>query len=111
MSHDPLEFKDLKKYPERIAAARKKTGRNDAVICGLGKIEDIDVSFAVMDFDFIGGSMGSVVGEKVARTIERAIDKRDSSGTRLLFRWRAHDGGYIVAYADGQDIGASGGVE
>jgi acetyl-CoA carboxylase carboxyl transferase subunit beta len=74
-SLDPLEFRDLKKYPERIAAARKKTGRNDALISGLGKIDGLDVSFAVMDFDFIGGSMGSVVGEKVARTIERAIDK------------------------------------
>jgi acetyl-CoA carboxylase carboxyl transferase subunit beta len=76
VSQDPLQFKDLKKYPERIAAARKKTGRNDAVICGLGKMDDIEVSFAVMDFDFIGGSMGSVVGEKIARTIERAIDKK-----------------------------------
>jgi len=75
VSTDPLEFKDLKKYPERIAAARKKTGRNDAIICGLGKIEGIDVSFCVMDFEFIGGSMGSVVGEKVARAIERSINK------------------------------------
>ena len=76
MSDDPLEFRDSKKYSERIAAARKKTGRNDALISGLGKIDDIDVSFAVMDFDFIGGSMGSVVGEKVARTIERSIDQK-----------------------------------
>ncbi len=74
-SLDPLEFRDSKKYPERIAAARKKTGRNDAVISGLGKIDGIDVSFSVMDFDFIGGSMGSVVGEKVARTIDRSIEK------------------------------------
>jgi acetyl-CoA carboxylase carboxyl transferase subunit beta len=75
VSLDPLEFKDLKKYPERIAAARKKTGRNDAVICGLGKLEGADISFCVMDFEFIGGSMGSVVGEKVARAIERCINK------------------------------------
>jgi len=74
VSLDPLEFRDLKKYPERIAAARKKKGRNDALITGPGKIDNIDVSFAVMDFDFIGGSMGSVVGEKVARTIERSIE-------------------------------------
>lgn len=73
-STDPLEFRDLKKYPERIAAARKKTGRNDAVICGVGRLEGVDVSFSVMDFDFIGGSMGSVVGEKIARAIERSID-------------------------------------
>jgi acetyl-CoA carboxylase carboxyl transferase subunit beta len=76
VSLDPLEFRDLKKYPERIAAARKKTGRNDAVISGLGKIENIDVSFSVMDFEFIGGSMGSVVGEKIARCIERSIEKK-----------------------------------
>ncbi len=75
VSDDPLGFKDLKKYPERIAAARKKTGRNDAVISGLGKIDGIDTSFSVMDFDFIGGSMGSVVGEKIARSIERSINK------------------------------------
>lgn len=75
VSQDPLEFRDLKKYPERIAAARKKTGRNDAVISGVGKINDIEVSFCVMDFEFIGGSMGSVVGEKVARAIERSISR------------------------------------
>ena len=75
ISGDPLKFKDSKKYPERIAAARKKTGKNDAVISGLGRISDIDTSFAVMDFNFIGASMGSVVGEKVARAIERSLDR------------------------------------
>lgn len=74
-SQDPLEFRDTRKYPERIAAARKKTGRNDAIVCGIGKIDGLDVSFGVMDFDFIGGSMGSVVGEKLARAIERSIDR------------------------------------
>ncbi len=75
VSDDPLAFKDSKKYPERIAAARKKTGRNDAIIVGIGKTDGIDVSFGVMDFDFIGGSMGSVVGEKVARSIERSLER------------------------------------
>lgn len=75
ISGDPLKFKDTKKYPERIAAARKKTGKNDAVISGLGKIDGIDTSFSVMDFNFIGASMGSVVGEKVARAIERSLDR------------------------------------
>jgi acetyl-CoA carboxylase carboxyl transferase subunit beta len=74
VSGDPLGFKDSKKYPERIAAARKKTGRNDAIVVGIGKTDGIDVSFGVMDFDFIGGSMGSVVGEKVARSIERSLE-------------------------------------
>ncbi|UCE66951.1 MAG: acetyl-CoA carboxylase carboxyltransferase subunit beta [Candidatus Zixiibacteriota bacterium] len=75
ISGDPLKFKDSKKYPERIAAARKKTGKNDAVISGLGRINGLDASFAVMDFNFIGASMGSVVGEKIARAIERSLDR------------------------------------
>jgi acetyl-CoA carboxylase carboxyl transferase subunit beta len=75
ISGDPLKFKDTKKYSDRIAAARKKTGKNDAVISGLGKIDGIDISFSVMDFNFIGASMGSVVGEKVARAIERSLDR------------------------------------
>jgi acetyl-CoA carboxylase carboxyl transferase subunit beta len=75
VSGDPLKFKDTKRYPERIAAARKKTGKNDAIITGLGKINGIDTSFSVMDFNFIGASMGSVVGEKVARAIERSLDR------------------------------------
>lgn len=72
ISGDPLKFRDSKKYPDRIKAAQKKTGQNDAVITGIGKVDLREVSFAIMDFAFIGGSMGSVVGEKIARTIERA---------------------------------------
>jgi len=74
-SEDPLGFKDSKKYPDRIKASQQKTSLKDAVVSGLGAIDGIPVSFAVMDFSFMGGSMGSVVGEKIARTIERAIDK------------------------------------
>jgi acetyl-CoA carboxylase carboxyl transferase subunit beta len=74
-SGDPLKFRDSKKYPDRIAAARKKTGLKDAVVAGLGKLEGREISFAIMEFNFIGGSMGSVVGEKIARAIERSIQK------------------------------------
>ena len=74
-SQDPLKFRDSKKYPDRIRAAQAKTGRQEGVIAGLGKVGGISVSFAIMNFDFIGGSMGSVVGEKIARAIERAIEK------------------------------------
>lgn len=74
VSVDPLEFKDSKPYPERLAAAHKKSGLNDAVMCGMAAIDGRAVSLAVMDFRFIGGSMGSVVGEKVARAVERAIE-------------------------------------
>ncbi len=75
VSKDPLKFKDSKKYPDRIRAAIEKSGLNDAVICGIGKIKGVELSFSIMDFSFIGGSMGSVVGEKIARAIERAIDR------------------------------------
>ncbi|MBI5867718.1 MAG: acetyl-CoA carboxylase carboxyltransferase subunit beta [candidate division Zixibacteria bacterium] len=76
ISGDPLKFRDKKKYPERIADAQQKTGLADAVVCGIGKIGGRAVSFSVMEFAFIGGSMGSVVGEKVARAIERAMTRR-----------------------------------
>lgn len=74
VSLDPLKFKDSKKYPDRIKAAQEKSQSNDAVIAGMGKMGGMEISFAIMDFGFIGGSMGSVVGEMIARTIERAID-------------------------------------
>jgi len=72
---DPLGFHDLKAYPARIAAAESK-GKSEAVVTGNGRIQGIDVSIAVMDFEFIGGSMGSVVGEKIARAARRALEAR-----------------------------------
>ncbi|MCP4685878.1 MAG: acetyl-CoA carboxylase carboxyltransferase subunit beta [bacterium] len=74
-SADPLKFKDSKKYPDRIKAANDKAGGTEGLITGLAKMGGIPVSFSIMDFAYIGGSMGSVIGEKVARSIERAIDK------------------------------------
>jgi acetyl-CoA carboxylase carboxyl transferase subunit beta len=74
-SKDPLKFKDSKRYPDRIKAAQHNTGLVDGVTSGLGEMGSIPVSFAIMNFEFIGGSMGSVVGEKIARAIQRAIDK------------------------------------
>ncbi|MBD3331745.1 acetyl-CoA carboxylase carboxyl transferase subunit beta, partial [candidate division GN15 bacterium] len=74
-SVDPLKFKDSKKYPDRLKAANLKAGGTEGLITGLGTINETPVSFSIMDFSFIGGSMGSVVGEKVARSIERAIDR------------------------------------
>jgi acetyl-CoA carboxylase carboxyl transferase subunit beta len=72
-SADPLKFKDEKKYVDRYKTAVKKTGMKEAVITGNGKIDGIDVVLAIMDFSFLGGSMGSVVGEKVARAIDAAL--------------------------------------
>lgn len=71
---DPLEFVDTESYKDRLAAAQKKTGLDDAVITGIASIEGHKVAAAVMDFDFMGGSMGSVVGEKVTRIMEKAIE-------------------------------------
>lgn len=72
-SGDPLEFKGVAAYQDKINEYQKKTGLKDAVISGVGKMNGIPVSIAVMDFSFLGASMGSVVGEKITRAIERAI--------------------------------------
>ena len=74
-STDPLNFVDTKKYKDRIETLIEQKGIRDAVICGIAKIEKMPVSIALMDFSFIGGSMGSVVGEKITRTIERGIER------------------------------------
>ena len=74
-SPDPLKFKDTKKYKERMRATIKKNATNDAIITGSGEIDGIVIEICVFDFSFMGGSMGSVVGEKITRSIERAIEK------------------------------------
>ncbi len=73
---DPLEFTDTEAYVNRIEKANKKTGLNDAVITGTASIDGHKTAVAVMDFDYMGGSMGSVVGEKITRIIEKAIETR-----------------------------------
>ena len=72
---DPLGFKDTKKYRERVRAAAQKTASDEAVICGVASIGGQPAVLAVFEFGFLGGSMGSVVGEKLTRAIELAIDK------------------------------------
>jgi acetyl-CoA carboxylase carboxyl transferase subunit beta len=90
-SADPLNFEDTKKYSDRIVATIKKSGLNDAVKTGTGTINGQKVSFACMDFKFIGGSMGSVVGEKIARAIDKAYENKtpmiiisQSGGARMM---------------------------
>ncbi len=75
-SADPLEFVDSKPYPERIKKYETDSGLPEAVICGTGKIYDIPVSIAVMDFRFCGGAMGSAAGEKITRAIETALKNK-----------------------------------
>ncbi|MBC7964151.1 MAG: acetyl-CoA carboxylase carboxyltransferase subunit beta [Steroidobacteraceae bacterium] len=74
-SVDFLEFKDAKSYQDRIDAALSKGGSKDAVICVEGTIEGLNVQVSCFDFSFMGGSMGSVVGEKITRSIERGLQK------------------------------------
>lgn len=76
VSGDPLEFTATAKYTDKIEQNQKKTGLKDAVINGIGTIEGIPVSIAVMDFRFLGASMGSVVGERITRAIEMGIEKK-----------------------------------
>jgi acetyl-CoA carboxylase carboxyl transferase subunit beta len=72
VSVDPLEFIGTKKYSDQLIAAKEKTGSKDAVKTIVGKIGEIQTVLAIMDFSFIGGSMGSVVGEKITRAIDKA---------------------------------------
>lgn len=88
---DPLKFEDTKKYVDRIEAAQRKTGLKDAVRTAIGKSMGKDLVIACMDFSFIGGSMGSVVGEKIARAIDVAKKKKTpflliskSGGARMM---------------------------
>ena len=90
-SKDPLKFEDTKKYSDRLKAAQKRTGLKDAVKTAIGKSKGKDVVIACMDFSFIGGSMGSVVGEKIARAIDVAIKEKvpfvmisKSGGARMM---------------------------
>ena len=76
VSGDPLGFSDQKPYPQRIEQSQAKSGEKDAAICGTARIDENAIELAVMDFDFMGGSMGSVVGEKLTRAAERALASR-----------------------------------
>ncbi|WP_138433345.1 acetyl-CoA carboxylase, carboxyltransferase subunit beta [Winogradskyella algicola] len=90
-SKDPLKFEDTKKYPDRLKAAQAKTNLKDAVRTAVGKSMGEDLVVACMDFGFIGGSMGSVVGEKIARAADYALKKKipfmiisKSGGARMM---------------------------
>jgi len=90
-SADPLIFEDKKKYSDRLIASKKKTGLKDAMEAAFGKTNGMPLVVACMDFSFIGGSMGSVVGEKISRAIDVAINKKcpfmlitKSGGARMM---------------------------
>jgi acetyl-CoA carboxylase carboxyl transferase subunit beta len=90
-SADPLTFVDTKAYPDRILESQKKSELTDAVRTAYGKLDDLEVVIGCMDFTFIGGSMGSVVGEKIARAIDYSLKKKipfilisKSGGARMM---------------------------
>src|SRR5208283_3280876 len=90
-SKDPLTFTDTKRYKDRVKDSIKKSGLNDAVRCGTAKIKKKEIVIACMDFAFIGGSMGSVVGEKISRAVDKAFRTKapliiisSSGGARMM---------------------------
>ena len=90
-STDPLNFSDLKSYKSRLKKAQKDTGLNDAIVNAVGKLGPYEVVLSVMEYAFIGGSMGAVVGETIARAVDRAYDARKpliivaaSGGARMM---------------------------
>ncbi len=90
-STDPLEFTDLKPYKRRLAEAQKKTGLNDAIVNAIGNLGPHPVVLSVMEYGFIGGSMGAVVGETIARAVDRSLATRHpliivaaSGGARMM---------------------------
>ena len=91
VSGDPLKFEDSKKYSVRLVDTIKKTGLKDAIRSAIGKVQGMEMVINCMDFNFIGGSMGSVVGEKISRSIDLCIEKKiplliisKSGGARMM---------------------------
>ena len=100
---DPLEFFDLRPYPERFSEAQRETGLTEAMLAALCTISGHPAALGVMDFKFMGGSMGSVVGERFYRLAQAAVAERRAARRRGLFGRRPHAGGPVLAHADGQD--------
>src|SRR5262245_18941647 len=76
VSTDPLQFTDTKPYKDRLQSSSESTGLKDALVVASGRVHGIETIVAAMEYSFIGGSMGVVVGEKIARAIERALERR-----------------------------------
>ena len=100
---DSLKFKDQKKYHERLAAALEETGETDALIVMQGSVKSVPLVLACFEFDFMGGSMGSVVGERFVRGVRVAYENRVPFVCISVFRRRADAGRRAVALPDGED--------
>jgi acetyl-CoA carboxylase carboxyl transferase subunit beta len=77
-SGDPLEFRDTKRYRDRLRVYEQRVGKGDAVLCAEGKLDGVPVVICAMEYAFMGGSMGSVVGEKITLAAERCLEKKES---------------------------------
>ena len=106
-STDPLHFVDLKSYKQRLRQAQADTGLKDAVINARGKLEGRQVIVSAMEYSFIGGSMGAVVGEAITRAVERATEEVSTYHCFCVGR-RAHDGRCGKPDAAGEDCGGAG---
>jgi len=102
-SGDPLEFIDTKKYKDRLKVAYSTSELSDALTTGLGKMGGHEVSFACMNFGFVGGSMGSVVGEKFIRAVNNSIEKKNSFYLYICFWWSKDARGRIIFNANGKN--------
>ena len=104
VSKDPLSFVDTKSYDKRLEEATNKTGLKDAVRTAVGNSKGAPIVIGCMDFAFIGGSMGSVVGEKICRAIDYAIKHKLPIPYDFKIRRSTYDGGGSFANADGQNL-------
>ena len=103
-SADPLKFEDTKKYTDRVKNTIAKSGLNDAVKTAHGTVNGEKLVVACMDFGFIGGSMGSVVGEKIAKAIDQAIKLKCPIYDDFKIRWSAYDGSWSFINANGKNF-------
>ena len=100
---DPLKFRDSKRYKDRLAQAQKATGEKDALIVLAGKVNGLDIVACAFEFRFLGGSMGSVVGERFKRAVDHCIEHKQPLICFSATRRRAHAGSAVLADADGED--------
>ncbi len=100
---DPLKFKDSKRYKDRLVQSQKQTGERDALIVMAGKLEGLDVVACAFEFRFLGGSMGSVVGEKFVRAVDHCLEHRMPLVCFLGERRRAHAGSAVLLAANGEN--------
>ena len=107
-SIDILKFKDSKSYKDRLKEAKAKTKLVDSIRNAHGKVNGVEMVISCMDFDFIGGSLGSVMGEKIRRAIDFCIEKKTALYDYLPVRWCKDAGSGLFTDADGKSSGKIG---